>query len=211
MIIKKYGIELHQLQHNDIELLRTQRNKEALRSKMLDQAIISPAQQEKWFSSISNINNFYCVIQHEGKKIGLAHSKNIDWNKKEDEGGMFIWDEDYWDTGIAAKSSIIMMQLCFDIAQLKRTFAHTHQDNLAARKFNASLGYTAIGTSNKMVLTREAYKERIHKLRWIASAGKDTTPLSLSNIEIPPEQYALPQYQYLPTVVRDFFYPNAIK
>src|SRR5699024_6200591 len=180
-------------------------------SKMLDQAIITPAQQEKWFASISNINNFYCVIQHEGKKIGLAHSKNIDWDKKEDEGGMFIWDEDYWKTGIAAKSSIIMMQFCFDIARLKRTFAHVHQDNLAAREFNVSLGYTAIGTSNKMVLTHEIYKERIHKLRWIASAGKDTAPLSLSDIEIPPEQYTLPQYQNLPIAVQDFFYSPAKK
>lgn len=183
MIIKKYEIELHQLEYNDIELVRIQRNKESIRSKMLYQSIITPEQQDKWFETINNANSFYFIIHYDGKKIGLAHSKNIDWKKKEDEGGIFIWDENYWNTGIAAKSSILMMQLCFEVIELQKTFAKVHKKNSDAKHFNLSIGYTQTEIENQMVLTRETYKQNIARLRWIASLGKDLTPLSLNDIK----------------------------
>lgn len=184
MIISKYGIELHKLKYKDIELVRLQRNKESIRSKMLDQRIITIEQQKKWFDSINNANNFYFIIHYEGKKIGLAHSKNIDWDKREDEGGIFVWDEDYWNTGIAAKSSILMMQLCFEIIELRKTNAKVHKNNSDATNFNLSLGYVKTEIENQMVLTQNTYQKKIENLRWVASLGKDLTPLSLKDIKV---------------------------
>lgn len=82
MIIKKYGIELQLLTKKDIELVRQERNKDFIRSKMINQSIINSKQQQKWFKTINNSNNFYFIIVHENKKIGLIHGKNIDWKKR---------------------------------------------------------------------------------------------------------------------------------
>ena len=152
---------------------------------MLEQSVITPSQQEHWFSTINNSRHcLYFMIQHNEKKIGLIHSKDIDWEKREDEGGIFIWDKRYIGSGIPAIASIILMQLCFSIVGLCRTYAHVHPDNLPAKKYNLTLGYSFTEAPNRMVLSRPSYDKNIQNLRKIASRGKDLSPLSMTDISI---------------------------
>lgn len=202
MIIRKYGIELRRITHGDIEMIRQARNRDDIRSKMLDQRIITPEQQERWFDSINNANNFYFVIHYQRKKIGLIHSKNIDWQAREDEGGIFIWDHTLDGTGLYTKASILLMQLCFSIAGLKRTYAQVHADNRQAYHYNLALGYRPTEANDKLVLTQEIYQSRIPKLRILASAGKDVSPLTLADISFPNYEKNQHLYAGLPEAIQ---------
>src|ERR1017187_6809502 len=108
MLIRKYGITLKRLKEEDIELVREMRNSAAIRSTMAYREQITPEMQKKWFESINNKFNGYFMIIHEGTKIGLINGKNIDFEKRTCEGGIFLWDENYKDTIIPALASIIM-------------------------------------------------------------------------------------------------------
>ncbi len=71
MIIKKYGITLERLTEADIELVRQHRNSELIRRRMFYQNQITEEEQKKWFAKINNDLNYYFLILHKGKKIGL--------------------------------------------------------------------------------------------------------------------------------------------
>ena len=200
MIIEKYGLLLKRVTHGDIETIRQGRNRDFVRKKMLDQQRISTEQQEAWFHAINNSRHcLYFVIQHNGQSIGLAHSKDIDWETREDEGGIFVWNEHYIGSGIPAIASIIMMQLCFSVVGLERTYASIHPDNTEIQNYNLALGYTFSESRNRMVLTRAAYQAHIGKLRRIAGQGKDVSALSAKDITIEEADRHTPLFQNMPT------------
>lgn len=181
MIIRKYGIELRRVTQADIELIRQMRNRYDIRRTMFHQQHITVSQQERWFHSINNTHNVYCVIYDRDKPVGLANSKNIDWQKREEEGGLFMWDRQA--SGIAPKAAIIMMQLGFDIAGIQRSISHVRDDNQPAQQFNKALGYTPL-KEQFWQLTRLRYLARKQRLLLLASGGKSISPLSCSDIHI---------------------------
>lgn len=198
IIIRKYGIELHSLQHDDIEIVRQARNRADIRATMFDQQIVTPAQQEQWFQSINNAYNFYAIIHHQQKKIGLIYGKNIDYENHEEEGGIFIWDNACLGTGIPAKASIIMMQLSFAFSETEKIYARVRADNIPAQRFNQSLGYVKSEREDYMVLTRSSYEHRLQKLVRLAT-GKGTPDfLTLNDIEITDIPHGKERYSHLP-------------
>jgi RimJ/RimL family protein N-acetyltransferase len=209
VIIRKYGIELHRLTHEDIEMIRQARNRDDIRSKMLDQRLISPEQQEQWFKSIDNRFNYYFIIHYQGKKIGMIHGKNVDYQAHETEGGTMIWETDLLLTSIPARASILMMEASFSLILMDRVFAHTRPDNPKAMQYNAMLGYVPVeGQDNLLVLTKSAFKNRIAQLRKLAANGKHMPPLSMDDIEIPDAQKNIHLYEKLPTEVLSIFRPK---
>jgi hypothetical protein len=183
MIIRKYGVELHRLTHDDIELVRQARNSDSIRKKMFNQQIITPEQQEAWFRSIDNIYNYYFVIKYNNKKIGLIYGNSVDFAKRESNGGMFIWDNQSIGTPIPAMASILYMDASYTLLDMQRTFIRVREDNKRAYHYNLSQGYEKVPGTNKLVLTKASFKKHIAKLRWLASGGKDLTRFSLNEIE----------------------------
>ncbi len=185
MIIRKYGITLRRLTIDDIEMVRKARNRDDIRHAMFDQHLITPEEQERWFHSIDNHNNLYFIADYQGCSIGLASGKDMDWQKRENEGGLFIWDTRYIGSHIAARISILMMQFSFELCGVKRTFARINPSNPQAKHYSLAMGYTATSHPNLLVLTQAAYQKHIPKLRYLASSGKDLKPLSIDDIEFP--------------------------
>ena len=52
--------------------------------------------QEKWFEKINNDNNFYFIIEYEGREVGMINIKDVDYEKRTGEPGMFLYDDDLW-------------------------------------------------------------------------------------------------------------------
>lgn len=208
MIIRKYGIELHRLTHDDIELVRQMRNRDDIRLAMFDQHFISPEEQEAWFRSINNVNNYYFIVHHQGKKVGLASGKNVDWEKRESEGGLFIWEAALIGTPLPAIVSILMMELTFDWINLQQTLARVRPDHQKARQYHLSMGYAPTPNNDKLVLTRQAYREHIPKLRRLASACNCTAPLSMDDMAFPTLTRDAHLYRSLPADILARFAPK---
>ncbi|MGH8493595.1 MAG: GNAT family N-acetyltransferase [Moraxellaceae bacterium] len=210
MIIRKYGIELHRVQHSDIELIRITRNREDIRARMFDQGIISPEQQEAWFHSINNMRNYFFIIQHQGSRIGLIQGKDIDLENREAEGGIYIWEPALLGSSIPAKASICFMEATFSLLLMERVYARIRKDNHQAYRYNVALGYTPAPEKGPdyMVLTRQVYEKKIPALRKLAAGNRETLPLSINDVEIPDAKTQMPLYQDLPEDIFQSFSPR---
>lgn len=175
MIVRQYGVTYHRLQPRHLETLRYWRNQEFIRNTMQFRDYITPAMQLKWFEKINNKFNYYFLIEHNGKKIGLINCKDTEPDSRVAEGGIFIWEKEYWGTPIPAFASLTLLQAVFEIFQTgEASVATVACDNKRALDFNFMLGYeikekTPDGNYYKLYLSKEKYMSHCKKL--IRAAG----------------------------------------
>lgn len=165
----KYGITLERLTENDIELVRKWRNSELIQQYMEYREEITPEMQKEWFRSINNNNNFYFIIIYKGQKIGLINSSKIDWEAISSEGGIFLWDEKYYETFVPVWASLLLLETNFLVFNATRSYIKTLKDNERAKKLNLHLGYELEKGqedvyNQEYVLTRENFIKRSKKL-----------------------------------------------
>ena len=178
MKICKYGITLNRLRQEDLELVRQKRNSEEVSRFMEFREEITPEMQQKWFEGINNFENFYYIIEYKGQKIGLLNDKNMDWNARTSESGMFLWDESYINTLVPVLASLCLLELGFYYLEWKTSFIHVLRDNQKAIEYVSSLGYTLAegqeNTDNQLYyLTPELFETKGKKIRKAALAYKD--------------------------------------
>lgn len=187
MIAEQYGIIYKRVTLEDIEILRYWRNQNYIRSTMQYKEYITPNMQKKWFESINNKYNYYFIIEHQQKKIGLISCKDAEPNSNVAEGGIFIWDKNYWGTSIPALASLTMLQAVFDVFQSgEASIATVACNNKVALDFNLNLGYeikekTLDGNYYKLYLSKERYNMHCRKLIKAAQIlNKDCSELKLT-------------------------------
>ena len=95
LILEQYGVRLVRIQEKDIELVRNWRNQSDIANYMEYRNFITPEAQKIWFQSIDNKNNYYFIIEYEGKQVGLINAKNFNSDLGFGEGGIFISDKEY--------------------------------------------------------------------------------------------------------------------
>lgn len=139
--LEKYGVILKRLTHDKIELVRQWRNHPKIQKYMEYREEITPEMQEKWFQKIDNNNNFYYIIEYEGKEIGLINIRDIDYNKKTGEPGIFIWDDEYLNTEVSFRAGFCLGDFYFEELGIDKTVIHVLKDNKRAMKFNKATGY----------------------------------------------------------------------
>ncbi|MEI6122634.1 MAG: GNAT family N-acetyltransferase [Bacteroidota bacterium] len=170
MIISKYGITLIRLTEADLEFVRQKRNSTEVSSFMQYQELITSEMQVAWFKSINNANNFYYIIEYKAEKIGLVNDKNIDWEHKISEGGLFIWDPRYVNSIVPLLVSYLMIEIAFYILGWDRTFIKVLKSNKRAIDFNLVLGFAIIDAGDDfdyvlLELTQARFEEKAEKLK----------------------------------------------
>lgn len=193
MKVYKYGIVLERLKARDIELVRQWRNSDPVRLNMEYREIITPEQQVKWFDSINNLQNNYYLIYYKGEKIGLLNDKNIDWENRTSESGLFLGRTEYYSTFVPYFISIAGIELNFYSLNWNKQFAHILRSNVNAINYNKQLGYVLLPaqeeTENQLYeMTRESFEKQSGKIRKAvkALATEDICPRLL----LEPEDYA---------------------
>ncbi len=141
MQVAAYGIRLEPITEADLETVRRWRNAEHVKLYMQYREHITEAMQQSWFRSLDKSCNYYFMIQKESEKVGVVNLKDIDWNLKTAEAGIFIGEENYLNTLVPVLATVSMMEYAFEILQLKSLKAKIASDNLKAVLFNESIGY----------------------------------------------------------------------
>jgi len=137
----KYGIILERLRQEDIELVRQWRNSDPVRLNMNYREIITPAQQLDWFNSVNNARFNYMVIHYRGEKIGLLNDKNVDWESRTSESGIFLGRTEFYSTFVPYLVSVAGIESTFYLLGWKKQYAHILRSNANAIRFNLELGY----------------------------------------------------------------------
>ncbi len=174
MRVSKYGISLIRLREDDLELVRTKRNSAEVNAYMQYHEYITPEMQSAWYKSINNDNNFYYIIEYKSEKIGLVNDKNIDWEKKTAEGGVFIWDQRYVNSIVPMLVSYLMIEIAFYLIGWDTTTIKVLKSNKRAIEFNLALGYTHKQDAEDtecilMTLTLANFEEKAEKLQQVIS------------------------------------------
>jgi RimJ/RimL family protein N-acetyltransferase len=170
MKYSRYGITFHFMKEDDIELVRQWRNDPVVANNYEYREHITPDMQKTWFKSVNNINNLYTVIEYQGEKIGVINIKNIDWEKRECEGGIFLPDPKYHQTFIPAVISYITTEIIFCIFEWNVGHAHVLQENKNVQAFVKMLGYELMPgqeeVNNQLYqITRESFEKRSPKIK----------------------------------------------
>lgn len=173
LVLTNYGVTLRRLTHDKIELLRQWRNDPKIQQYMFYREYITPEMQERWFANLNQQLNYYFVIEYEGKEIGLINVKNIDFEKKNGESGVFIYDDSYLNSDVAYRAHLVMFDYMYDVLKLDYTYSHMLDDNARAIRFMNFLGGDVVennGHSLYCELYADSYltnKNRLHFLkRW---------------------------------------------
>jgi UDP-4-amino-4,6-dideoxy-N-acetyl-beta-L-altrosamine N-acetyltransferase len=174
MKLSKYGIILNRLRIDDIELVRHWRNSPQITQFMEYREYITPEMQQQWFESVDNFENFYFIIEYQGKKIGLINSSKIEWDTVSSEGGIFLWDEDYYETFVPVWASLCLLESTYFVMGAGRSVIKTLRDNERAKKLNLHLGYELMPGQEEefnqsYILSRDSFIKHSHKLARAAS------------------------------------------
>jgi RimJ/RimL family protein N-acetyltransferase len=155
----KYGIILERLKEEDIEIVRQWRNSDPVRLNMNYQDIITPEQQRQWYKSINNLQFNYMMIHYQGKKIGILNDKNIDWEAKSSESGIFLGRTEYYSTFVPYMVSVAGIESTFYLLGWKKQYAHILRSNINAIRFNLQLGY-------QLCDEQEDIENQLYEMTW---------------------------------------------
>lgn len=184
LIIEQYGVRLVRVQEKDIELIRTWRNNPDVAHFMEYRKHITAEEQKIWFRSINNKNNYYFIIEYEGKQVGLINSKNYDPKVGFGEGGIFISNKDYINSFAAVFASLCLLNFMFEklgVSQVSRV--RVLKNNERAIQYNKLLGYKLM--SGQEEIENQLYELHISDYKTIgAKLNKTATLLSGGNSEL---------------------------
>ncbi len=175
MNYSRYGITFHFLREEDIELVRQWRNDPVVANNYEYREHITPEMQMAWFKSVNNINNLYTIIEYQGEKIGVINIKNINWDERVCEGGIFLPDPKYHQTFIPAVISYITTEIIFCVFEWNVSQARVLKDNKSVQAFVKMLGYELMPgqeeVNNQLYhATLESFEKRAPKIKKAVAA-----------------------------------------
>jgi UDP-4-amino-4,6-dideoxy-N-acetyl-beta-L-altrosamine N-acetyltransferase len=178
MKLRKYGLTLTRLTQDEIEFVRLKRNSEEVRRYMEFRDEITPEMQQQWFNRINNFDNFYYVIEFNGLKIGLINDKNMDWNARTSESGLFFWDQEYINTFYPILASLVLLDVGFYYLDWHKSFIHVMRNNPKAMEYVHQIGYKLCegqeSIQNQLYyLTKENFEKKGRKMRQAAESFKE--------------------------------------
>lgn len=140
--ITKYGVTLRPLTRDKIELVRQWRNHPKIQQYMEYRDEITPEMQESWFQKISmSGKDFYFIIEVDNSEAGLINVRDVDFNKKEGELGIFIWEDSALHTGVSYRAGLCLSDFAFSTLDIKKLQAHILSDNPRSKKYFGKFGY----------------------------------------------------------------------
>jgi RimJ/RimL family protein N-acetyltransferase len=146
MFIQGEKVSLKLIQQEDIELIRNWRNSKDVSQHFIVREYISKAQQKKWFEKKSTSGkDYYFLIVVDNEPIGLIFTKNIDWDRREAETGIFIAKKDYRNSLVSFEASLLHGQHFYEKLNLIKNKIQVLESNEKALRFNKRLGFKEIG------------------------------------------------------------------
>lgn len=142
----RYGVTLTPIKSEHLEMVRQWRNCDSIRKFMLDQREISQAQQEAWFSGLSNDRSrAYWLIIFRQQPIGVVSILAMDETKKTGEPGFYIYPEQYRNNLVPFCVVFALNDMAFFELGLKQLDATVLNHNISAIRFNIKCGYLQLG------------------------------------------------------------------
>lgn|GEM_PF-4353798 len=141
LVLERFHLVLSRVERDDIEIIRQGRNAEHVRRMHRHQAPITPAQQEAWFARIDNEWNYFFVIHHRGRKVGVVYVAEFTPQMATSNCGVFVWDHDALGSRVPLMAILTVLDFFFFDLQGGGTSSVVLRSNTAALRMNEFFGF----------------------------------------------------------------------
>jgi RimJ/RimL family protein N-acetyltransferase len=184
LILERFHLVLSRVERDDIEVIRQGRNAEHVRTMHVYQDEITPSQQEAWFIRIDTEWNYFFVIHHKGKKVGVVYVSEFTPQMATSNCGVFIWDHDTLGTRVPLMAILTVLDFFFFDLEGGGTSSVVLRSNSAALRMNEFFGFRfEPGPTDELVrvsMDRSLYLEHRERLMGFARrAVKDPAAFPL--------------------------------
>lgn len=176
--IIKYNVRLEPARDQDIERIRRWRNSPFVQRNMQFQEYISPEMQKQWWANLSPFYHHYFLVYDVDTAIGVIHLKDINWDQKEAEAGIFIGKKEYLGTFISVQAVLALMDTAFEQYGLKKLKAKVATKAEKTLDFNQKLGYEIVKEEEGFAyleVDRLRYENAVPKLKAMAMKFGNST------------------------------------
>lgn len=156
MVIKKKiffyeNITLKKVSFKDIEILRKERNSSFIRSKMLNQKIITKNDQLKWFKNIHKLKNdkYFCIYDKK-TIVGFCSIKEINKFNLNCTWGFYVFQKFKGIYGPIIEYKIL--EYIFEKLKMKKIYGYTLSSNHEILKIHKFFGFRKEGVLKKHIL-----------------------------------------------------------
>ena len=166
---------LKNIKKKEIEILRNERNSTSIRSKMLNQNIISKNNQIKWYNKIKKDKTSQIFsIYYKNKIIGSGSLTNISKKNKNCSWGFYIFNKYIGYFGVLAQFKII--QYAFKKYNLYKIYGKTLSTNNQILKIHKKFGFKIEGKLKEQIFIKNKKVDIIltalYKSDWMKNKKK---------------------------------------
>ena len=152
MIIKGKRVFLKLIEKEDIELILNWCNSKDITQFFIFPEYISKEKQKKWFEKVlTSGRDYFFLIVVDSEPIGLTEIKNIDWNRREGETGIFIAKDEYKNDLVSFEASYLIGKHFFETLNLRKAKIEILESNKRALRYNKALGFKEVGNREETI------------------------------------------------------------
>ncbi len=144
MIEKKESIVLEPIKKSDTPMIVKWRNNQKVRKNFIFQEIFTEEMHNHWMDTkvaAGDVVQFIIRIKESGKAIGSVYFRDIDYEKKEAEYGIFIGEDEERGKGYGSEAAKLALEYAFSELKLESVFLRVFADNIAAIHSYESAGF----------------------------------------------------------------------
>ena len=97
----------------------------------------------------------------EQKLIGSLGLHNVDWRNRTAEFGIAIWNKQYWEQGLGAEATNLILKYAFEQLNLNRVELRVFEFNERAKAMYANVGFQQVGRRRKAIYRDGMYYDEL--------------------------------------------------
>ena len=161
-----YDLRFRAIEREDLEQLKTWRNKPGIRAWTREYRLLNMVNQEDWFESMSrNRNNEMLVIEilvdNNWVSIGVCGLCYIDWVNRHAEVSLYIGEHSFRGLGLGKRILGLLEEKAFREFNLHKLWAEIYSGNAASVKLFEKAGYVMEGRLKEQVFKNGEYQDSL--------------------------------------------------
>lgn len=163
LLLSGFGVQLKPVTHDKLEKIRSWRNHEDISANMLEQSYITAEQQQAWFKELpTKAHQLYLLISYKNEDIGVISACSVFTSKaplpltkaEVISPGLYLApDSKYRNSILAFSPSLVFIDYLFQQGCCNFLSAQVFNHNIAAIRYNETLGYQPAEVNEDGLLT----------------------------------------------------------
>lgn len=147
---------LRLLEEGDIERLRLWRNQEHIRRWFVDQRMVAPEEQRRWWAGHRERDDDFIFVIEETEEglgpVGIVSLYHVDWEGGHAEyGRLLLGEAAARGKGLARRATQLLLDLAFATLGLREVHLEVFRDNAPAIRIYRDCGFVETGGDERLL------------------------------------------------------------